>query len=191
MLPREREQQHDRHVPEQEPSGLLETQPRYVAGGTACVQVAAVARERPEEEIVEAEQRAGQEERQSEACAEQGEAADAADPVFRLAGGAPCEPCQRQERDRGGLLGERRQRRGDPCRGRLAADPEEHRRRHQRQHVDLEVRRLRVARRERGCGEQVHHADEQVHVAGSEASPGLRREEQRGDRVRQHRQRPG
>ena len=108
-------------------------------------------------------------------------------------GGDPAPPAvlprQVQHRDQrrgAGLLRERRDRDREPGPAWPIARREEHRRGHRRQHEHLEVRRLPVLGRERDRGGDEQQRGE-PRGAVAPPAPGLRREQQRGERDREHR----
>ena len=91
-----------------------------------------------------------------------------------------------QQRGRAGLLRQRRGGDRDPREEAASASREQDRRRHRRQHEHLEVRGLTVLRHERDHGDDEQDPRDPSR-ARAVASPGFDREQQRGERHREHR----
>ncbi len=91
-----------------------------------------------------------------------------------------------QQRRRTRLFGECRRRHAEPGCDPATATREEDRRRHRRQHEHLEVRRLPVLRRERDHRENEEDPGDPSRAIAVPA-PRLDREQQRGERDREHR----
>ena len=84
------------------------------------------------------------------------------------------------------MLGQGRQTQRRPRGGRPAADPEQHPRGHDREHEHLEVRGLRVGGAERGGRQQIAAPGEDGRELPPEPAAGLRGQQQRRERLREH-----
>ena len=177
FAPRAREVPHDRQVHHREGRRHEDERQQDQAPEPADAEVAAVADRRPEEQLTGADEERDDCQRQRETAECVGRAAPASLP--------PHEVEHREERRGARLFCKRGERDGGAGRERAAATREEHRRRHARQHEDLEVRRLPVLRCERDRREH-HQRARDPRGAVAVASSSLEREEQRGERDSGH-----
>ena len=178
VAPGARQRPDDRQVAGDERERHDQEQAEHVHGRGSEPEVRAVAEQRPEEQLARSDEERHDRDRDREP------GRGLTDPP--LPAGAPHQVDHGQERGGAGLLGQRRNRDRHPgCTG-LAARAEEHRRGHRRQHEDLEVRGLSVLRRERDRGQDEQDPGEPGRALAVAAAR-LQREQQPGERDREHR----